>query len=109
MHLAPILPTRPPFSLGHSLKFDSRFESGNLRRVIQVGERDYNLILRNDINTNSHHQWFYFEVSNIADLASYRLVDINNNSHHQWFYFEVSNIADLAPYRLVDINTYSHH
>jgi len=64
-------------SHGHSLKFDSRFECGNLRRVIQVGDRDYNLILRNDINTNSHHQWFYFEVSNIADLATYRFNIVN--------------------------------
>ncbi|KAI1730680.1 zinc carboxypeptidase domain-containing protein [Ditylenchus destructor] len=49
------------------LKFESRFESGNLRRVIQVSESHYELILSPDINESSpHFQWFYFEVSNIA-------------------------------------------
>lgn len=46
------------------LKFESRFESGNLRTAIQVAEHHYELVLSPDINEHcSHYQWFYFEVS----------------------------------------------
>ncbi|XP_059479470.1 cytosolic carboxypeptidase 1-like [Neocloeon triangulifer] len=51
------------------LMFESRFESGNLRRATQVGALEYDLILMPDVNSSKHHQWFYFEVSNMkADL-----------------------------------------
>src|SRR3989338_6581077 len=43
-----------------TLFFESRFESGNLRRAIQVYEREYDLILKFDVNTRGHTQWFYF-------------------------------------------------
>lgn len=49
----------------HTLYFESRFESGNLRRAIQVYEFEYDLILKPDYNTRGHTQWFYFQVSNI--------------------------------------------
>ena len=45
------------------LKFESRFESGNLRKVIQVRQLEYDLILNADVNSDHHHQWFYFSVS----------------------------------------------
>lgn len=32
----------------HSLKFESRFECGNLRRVIQVTETEYDLFMSSD-------------------------------------------------------------
>ena len=48
------------------LKFESRFECGNLRKAIHIGDRQYNLILRPDINSNKHHNWFYFQVSNMV-------------------------------------------
>ncbi|RLN65644.1 hypothetical protein BBJ28_00001811 [Nothophytophthora sp. Chile5] len=48
-----------------SLTFDSCFESGNLERAIQIGEYEYDLILRRDFNSSGHMQWFYFAVSNI--------------------------------------------
>ena len=47
-----------------TLVFESRFESGNLRRSIQVYENEYDLIVKPDINTRGHTQWFYFSVSN---------------------------------------------
>ena len=48
----------------NTLVFESRFESGNLRRSIQVYENEYDLIVKPDINTRGHTQWFYFSVSN---------------------------------------------
>ena len=45
--------------------FESRFESGNLRRAVKVGENEYNLILKYDHNTTTYTQWFYFRVTNV--------------------------------------------
>lgn len=59
------------------LKFCSRFESGNLRKAIQIREHEYDLLLDSDINTNSHHQWFYFEVSNMSADIEYKFNIIN--------------------------------
>ena len=47
---------------GGTLNFESRFECGNLRKAIHVGGRQYDLILSPDINSDKHHQWFYFQV-----------------------------------------------
>ena len=44
------------------LIFDSRFESGNLRKASKVNNVEYNLWLDNDINTKGHTQWFYYKV-----------------------------------------------
>jgi len=35
----------------NTLIFESRFESGNLRRAVKVGEHEYNMILKYDHNT----------------------------------------------------------
>ena len=43
--------------------FSNRFESGNLRKAIRTGEKEYDLVLTPDCNTSNYHQWFYFEVS----------------------------------------------
>ncbi|CAF0776542.1 unnamed protein product [Adineta steineri] len=59
------------------LMFDSQFESANLRKAIQVTEEEYDLILRPDVNTFRHHQWFYFEVSNMRHNLTYRFNIIN--------------------------------
>ncbi|XP_026474608.1 cytosolic carboxypeptidase 1-like [Ctenocephalides felis] len=56
---------------GASLIFESRFESGNLRKVVQVGQFEYDLILNPDVNSDKRHMWFYFEVSNMMSDASY--------------------------------------
>ena len=47
-----------------TLVFESRFEGGNLHRAVKVYEYEYDLILRPDINTRSHAQWFFFSISN---------------------------------------------
>lgn len=62
-----------------SLTFDSRFESGNLQRAIQIGEFEYDLVLQRDVNTTGqtgHMQWFYFAVSNVQ-ATSYRFNIVN--------------------------------
>ena len=40
--------------LDNTLVFESRFESGNLRRAVQVGEYEYDLILKYDYGTNNY-------------------------------------------------------
>jgi len=47
-----------------TLVFESRFESGNLRRVYQTGDYEYDLHLKSDYSTNSYTQWFYFRIQN---------------------------------------------
>ncbi|KAM7534328.1 hypothetical protein Aperf_G00000108142 [Anoplocephala perfoliata] len=62
--------------LGH-LQFESRFESGNLRKVIQIRQTEYDLLLSPDLNTRTHVQWFYFRVSNMDSAVRYRFNIIN--------------------------------
>ena len=45
-----------------TLVFESRFESGNLRRAVKIGDYEYNLILKYDHNTTAYTQWFYFRI-----------------------------------------------
>ncbi|RUS75866.1 hypothetical protein EGW08_016387 [Elysia chlorotica] len=59
------------------LKFNAQFECGNLRKAIQVRRFEYDLILSPDINSNHHHQWFYFEVSNMVADQPYRFNIVN--------------------------------
>ena len=53
------------------LVFDSKFESGNLRRAIKVSNVEYNLLMENDFNTKGHTQWFYFKVSYRVGISKY--------------------------------------
>ncbi|XP_019332932.2 cytosolic carboxypeptidase 4 [Alligator mississippiensis] len=59
------------------LKFFSKFESGNLRKAIQVHGFEYDLIMNADVNSSQHHQWFYFEVSAMKSAVPYRFNVIN--------------------------------
>ena len=60
-----------------TLVFESRFESGNLRRAIQVYNTEYDLILRPDINTRGHTQWYFFSISNTRKNVHYKINIIN--------------------------------
>ncbi|XP_065207414.1 cytosolic carboxypeptidase 1-like isoform X3 [Planococcus citri] len=60
-----------------TLMFESRFESGNLRKAIQTGPREYDLILTPDVNSSHHCQWFYFEISNMDNMAPYTFNIVN--------------------------------
>lgn len=57
--------------------FESRFESGNLRRAIQVYPFEYDLVLHPDVNTRGHTQWFFFSVSNTRAGVPYKFNIIN--------------------------------
>ena len=59
---APLLPMIEP-PLPDCLRFESRFESGNLAKVIRITEAYYEIYLRPDYYTSRHCQWFYFQVS----------------------------------------------
>ncbi|KAG8197180.1 hypothetical protein JTE90_011338 [Oedothorax gibbosus] len=59
------------------LQFEARFESGNLRKVIWKGGLEYDLILNPDINSKTHIQWFYFEVSGMQVDTPYTFNIIN--------------------------------
>ncbi|KAJ7411580.1 cytosolic carboxypeptidase 1 isoform X1 [Pitangus sulphuratus] len=67
------------------LKFNSKFESGNLRKVIQIRKNEYDLILNSDINSNHYHQWFYFEVSGMKTGTGYRFNIINCEKSNSQF------------------------
>jgi hypothetical protein len=76
-------PALPPYyvpatSQDSTLIFESRFESGNLRRAVHVLPYEYDLIIRPDLNTKHHAQWFLFRVGNVAGGASYRFNIVNN-------------------------------
>ncbi|XP_071012210.1 cytosolic carboxypeptidase 1 isoform X1 [Oncorhynchus clarkii lewisi] len=70
---------------GESLKFNSQFESGNLRKAVQVRKFEYDLVLNSDINSNHYHQWFYFEVSGMRVGAPYRFNIINCEKSNSQF------------------------
>lgn len=70
---------------GESLKFNSQFESGNLRKAVQVRKYEYDLVLNSDINSNHYHQWFYFEVSGMRVGTSYRFNIINCEKSNSQF------------------------
>ena len=53
------------------LGFESRFESGNLKRVIQIDRNEYELILKPDHGTRGNTQWFYFRMSNTKRYREY--------------------------------------
>jgi len=59
------------------LQFESRFESGNLRRAVQIFDNEYDLILKFDVETKSHTQWYYFSVRNMKRGRKYRFNIIN--------------------------------
>ena len=61
----------------NTLIFESRFESGNLRRAVQVGEYEYDLILKYDYGTNNYTQWFFFKVNNTKKDVMYKFNIIN--------------------------------
>ena len=60
-----------------TLVFDSLFESGNLYQAYHVGDRCYDLLIKNDVNTNGHTQWYYFAASNTRANVPYTFRIIN--------------------------------
>ncbi|CAG9334618.1 unnamed protein product [Blepharisma stoltei] len=60
-----------------SLKFESKFEGGNLRKAIRVSENEYNLLLEFDTETEGYTQWYYFAVENNKADANIRFNIVN--------------------------------
>ncbi|XP_017783934.1 PREDICTED: cytosolic carboxypeptidase 2-like [Nicrophorus vespilloides] len=71
-----LLPTCPAPE-EDSLQFESRFESGNLAKVIKITANYYELYLRSDLYTNRHMQWFYFRTTNMKKNVLYRFSIVN--------------------------------
>ena len=55
--------------------------------TFQIGPREYNLILTSDVNSNSQHQWFYFEVSGMEADELYIFNIINCEKSNSQFNF----------------------
>eukprot|EP00826_Nyctotherus_ovalis_P006734 TRINITY_DN11623_c0_g1_i1.p1 TRINITY_DN11623_c0_g1~~TRINITY_DN11623_c0_g1_i1.p1 ORF type:complete len:333 (+),score=6.87 TRINITY_DN11623_c0_g1_i1:602-1600(+) len=56
----------PPL-FDEGVRFFSRFENGNLKKVFRVSKSEYELYLDEDYNTTGHYHWFYFKtISNVA-------------------------------------------
>ena len=53
-----------------TLRFDSRFESGNLNKVYKINEFSYHLILEYD--SDGSCQWFYFQIRNVRSNQKYK-------------------------------------
>ncbi|KAI6652134.1 hypothetical protein LOD99_4679 [Oopsacas minuta] len=76
-HSTEDIPSRVYEFKENSLKFEARFESGNLRKANQVGEYDYELYLQHDLYTGKYAQWFFFQVRNMTPGVKYRFVIMN--------------------------------
>ncbi|CAH0727445.1 unnamed protein product, partial [Brenthis ino] len=74
-------------SFSSRLSFESRFESGNLRKAIQACPREYELILMPDVNSTKRHQWFYFEVRNMQQGRPYIFNIVNCEKSDSQFNF----------------------
>ena len=48
----------------NTLFFDSKFESGNLAKVVKIDTNTFHLFLRQDDSEKKDKQWFYFAVYN---------------------------------------------
>jgi len=72
-----VVPELPPYYVPESpsdetLVFESRFESGNLRRAVKVFDYEYDLVLNPDYHTRAHTQWYLFSVSNTRVGRTYK-------------------------------------
>ena len=81
-----------------TLVFESRFESANLRKAIQIYENEYDLLLKPDYLTKGNNQWFYFRAHNTRAGKTYRFNIINllkpdslyNHGMKPLFYSEIN-------------------
>ncbi|XP_031575194.1 cytosolic carboxypeptidase 2-like, partial [Actinia tenebrosa] len=60
-----------------TLLFESKFESGNLKRAIKVGKYEYLLWMKTDLYTIKHTQWFFFRIRNTQPGVTYQFTIIN--------------------------------
>jgi len=90
------------------LVFASDFECGNLRRVVQVGEHEYDLLLSTDTKTRRHVQWFFFRISGTERGVEYKLNIINMRKHDSLFNYGLKPVV-LSVKRLHKEGVGWHH
>ena len=78
-----------------TLMFESRFESGNLEKVVRITDTYYELHLRQDFYTTRHCQWFYFQVTRRKFSTSLGLGVV---------LYQVQNMKTDVKYRLSIVN-----
>lgn len=67
----PPAPSRPRRKADRILRFESRFESGNLQAAYHISQDCYRLELERDANKSGSCQWFYFSISNTRKETVY--------------------------------------
>ncbi|XP_076437932.1 cytosolic carboxypeptidase 2-like [Babylonia areolata] len=70
-------PTPVTEGLCPSLRFESRFESGNLRQARRIGMFEYELVLQTDLYTRRHTQWYFFRVWGAQPGVVYKFTIVN--------------------------------
>ncbi|TNJ30245.1 putative Carboxypeptidase [Giardia muris] len=61
-----------------SLRFDARFESGNLFTAVRIlGTQQYELMVNPDYETCEHMSWFYFAIGNVRKGVRYTFKVLN--------------------------------
>ncbi|KAI5105583.1 cytosolic carboxypeptidase 4 [Silurus meridionalis] len=76
-----------------SLRFFSKFENGNLRMAVHIRRYEYDLIVNADVNSSSHQQWFYFEVSGMTANVPYRFNIINCEKGNSQFNYGMQPVV----------------
>ena len=67
----PPAPQKPRRKADRILRFESRFESGNLQAAYHIEQDSYRLELERDANRSGSCQWFYFAISNTRKETVY--------------------------------------
>ncbi|OWK55627.1 Cytosolic carboxypeptidase 4 [Lonchura striata] len=88
--------SKPVLERKHGVQRDKVLD--DVRRLIQPGDVigrtvfdlddprfEYDLIMNADVNSNQHHQWFYFEVRDMKSLVPYRFNIINCEKFNSQF------------------------
>ncbi|KAK2107427.1 Cytosolic carboxypeptidase 4 [Saguinus oedipus] len=102
------------------LKFFSKFESGNLRKAIQVRDSHFDSSFSPDVMFKGSRRGdliMSLLVGQLSDQGVPKLLgplrfeydllvnaDVNSTQHQQWFYFRVSGMQAAIPYRFNIIN-----
>jgi hypothetical protein len=88
-----------------SLIFESRFESGNLQRAIQISDLEYDLVLSTDVNSRGHTQvshalrpFLCFMLMLFITFFFFSFGGV------KWFYFSVSNMVAGVRYKFNIVN-----
>jgi hypothetical protein len=62
---------------GELLDFDSKFEGGNLDKVVIISPQEYDLYMRVDSNTYGHHQWFFYKIKTKGKVGKVKFNIVN--------------------------------